>query len=136
MISIEKWVTFMMLVFVLVIALFNIVSTLSLLIIEKRNDMRILRALGARRGTVRAVFACEAWLITLVGGIAGLILGVGLTLAQQYGKFIKLAGDADALSIESYPVRLDGLDLLVTFAAVMATGLVTAAVVRLLTKKL
>ncbi|MGM9853221.1 MAG: FtsX-like permease family protein [Muribaculaceae bacterium] len=136
MISVEKWVTFMMLIFVLVIALFNIVSTLSLLIIEKRNDMRILRALGARRGTVRAVFACEAWLITLVGGLAGLILGVGLTLAQQYGKFIKLAGDADALSIKSYPVRLDCLDLLVTFAAVMATGLVTAAVVRLLTKKL
>ncbi|MDD5839315.1 MAG: FtsX-like permease family protein [Bacteroidales bacterium] len=136
MISVEKWVTFMMLIFVLVIALFNIVSTLSLLIIEKRNDMRILRSLGARRGTVRAIFACEAWLITLIGGLAGLLLGVGLTLAQQYGKFIRLAGDAQALSIESYPVRLDAVDLAATFAAVVATGLVTAAVVRLLTKKL
>lgn len=136
MISVEKWVTFMMLVFVLVIALFNIISTLSLLIIEKSNDMHILRALGARRGTVRAVFACEAWLITLIGGIVGLLLGAALTLAQQYGKFIRLAGDADALTIEWYPVRLDTIDLAITLAAVAATGLITAALTRLLTKKL
>lgn len=135
MISIEKWVTFMMLVFVLAIALFNIISTLSLLIIEKRDDMRLLRALGATRRTVRSVFTCEAWLITLAGGVAGIVLGVALSLAQQYGGFIKLAGDASLLTVEAYPVRVYAPDLLAVLGAVAVTGLVTAAVVRLLAPK-
>lgn len=132
MISVEKWVTFMMLVFVLVIALFNIISTLSLLIIEKRDDMRTLRALGATRRTVRAIFTGEAWLITLTGGVAGIILGVGLSLAQQYGKFIRLAGDTALLTVEAYPVRVAASDLLAVIAAVAVTGLITTAVVRFL----
>jgi len=83
MISVEKWITFLMLVFILVVASFNIVSTLSLMVIEKRYDMATLRSLGASRSTVRRVFIAEGWLITAVGGLVGIALGVGLSLLQE-----------------------------------------------------
>lgn len=134
MIAVEKWVTFMMLIFVLVIALFNIVSTLSLLVIEKRFNMATLRAMGATRAMVRGVFIVEGWLITVVGGIGGLILGVALTLIQQYGKVIKLSGDPSVLTVTTYPVRLDALDLAIVFAAILVTGFITAQITRLFTK--
>lgn len=135
MISVEKWITFLMLTFVLLIALFNIISTLSLLIIEKRDDMRTLRALGARRTTVRAVFTVESWLITLAGGIVGIILGVALSLAQQYGQFITLGGDPAMLTVDAYPVRVDAADLLAVLAALVVTGAITALVVRAMTRQ-
>lgn len=135
MISIEKWVTFMMLIFVLAIALFNIISTLSLLIIEKRDDMRTLRALGATRRLVRNIFTCEAWLITTAGGLLGTVVGIALSLAQQYGKFIRLNGDPGMLTVAEYPVRVAAADLVAVLAAVALTGLITAAIVRLLAPK-
>lgn len=135
MISIEKWVTFMMLIFVLAIALFNIISTLSLLIIEKRDDMRTLRALGGTRRLVRNIFTCEAWLITTAGGLLGTVVGIALSLAQQYGKFIRLNGDPGMLTVAEYPVRVAAADLVAVLAAVALTGLITAAIVRLLAPK-
>jgi ABC-type lipoprotein release transport system permease subunit len=134
MISIEKWVTFMMLIFVLVIALFNIVSTLSLLVIEKRDNMATLRAFGATQSMVRRVFILEGWLITAVGGIVGIALGVGLTLAQQNYQLIKIGGDPSTLTVTAYPVHLIPSDLLVVFAAVLATGLLTAQITRVFLK--
>lgn len=135
MISIEKWVTFMMLIFVLAIALFNIISTLSLLIIEKHDDMRTLRALGATRRMVRNIFTAEAWLITTAGGLLGTVVGVVLALVQQYGKIIKLNGDPGNLVITEYPVRVAAPDILAVLAAVAVTGMLTAAIVRLLAPK-
>lgn len=134
MISVEKWVTFMMLIFVLVIALFNIVSTLSLLVIEKRDNMSTLRAMGATRAMVRGVFITEGWLITVTGGTGGLALGVALTLIQQFGKVIRLSGDPAVLTVTTYPVRLDALDLIIVFAAILVTGFLTAQITRLFLK--
>lgn len=135
MISIEKWVTFMMLFFVLVIALFNIVSTLSLLIIEKRDDMRTLRALGASGTLVSNIFACESWLITIAGGVLGTVSGVALSLAQQYGKLIKLSGDPSMLTVSEYPVRVQVIDIIAVLGAVVIAGVLTSAIVRVLTPK-
>lgn len=128
MINIEKWVTLVMLAFILVIASFNIVSTLSMLIIEKRDNTSIMRALGAPLRLVRRVFMFEGWLVSLFGGIAGIIAGIALVLAQQHFKFIKLGGDSSMLTIDAYPVRLYWGDLVVIFAIVAAIGLVTGAV--------
>lgn len=134
MIAVEKWITFIMLVFILLIASFNIVSTLSLMVIEKRDDMATLRALGATSACTRAVFVAEGWLITVVGGAAGLLLGVGLSLAQQCFGLVKLAADPSALTIDVYPVRLEWADVTIVFSAIVATGLVIGMVSRLFTK--
>ncbi len=128
MISVEKWVTFMMLAFILLIASFNIVSTLSLLVIEKRDNINALRAMGATTKMISRIFSIEGWLISLTGGAAGLVIGTALTLAQQWGGFVKLSGDKAMMTITVYPVELRPADLLTVAALVAATGLATAAV--------
>ncbi len=136
MISVEKWITFLMLVFILVVASFNIVSTLSLMVIEKRYDMATLRSLGASRSTVRRVFIAEGWLITAVGGLVGIALGVGLSLLQERFGSIRLDGDPAALSVEAYPVRLEWGDVGMVLATVVVVGFAIAQLSRLFTRKI
>ena len=136
MIQIEKWVTFMMLVFILLIASFNIISTMSLLIIEKRSDSSILRALGAARGTVRKIFALQGFLITACGGVIGIACGIALSLLQEHFGIIKLAGDPAALTIDVYPVALEWGDIAVVAAAIVVVGALTSAVTGLFTKNI
>ncbi len=135
MISVEKWVTFLMLVFILLVAAFNIVSTLSLMVIEKRSDMATMRALGAPLSMTRAIFVAEGWLITAVGGIVGLVFGIALSLLQQYGGIVKLAADPSALTIDVYPVRLEWVDVAVVFFAILVTGLLIGLLSRLFTPR-
>lgn len=135
MIEIEKWITFLMLAFILIIASFNIISTLSMLVIEKSDNIHTLHSLGASHAMISRIFLLEGWLISVVGGIAGIILGVVLTLAQQWGGFIKLSGDPSALSIDSYPVRLDVADLIVVMGLVIVIGFFTAQITALFTRK-
>lgn len=136
MISIEKWVTFIMLVFILLIASFNIVSTLSLMVIEKRNDMHTLRALGSSKPMVANVFVSLGWLITALGGCAGTLLGLVLSLLQQHMGLIKLGGDPSGLAIDVYPVRLEWGDVAMVLAAVLLTGLLVAQISRIFTRKI
>ncbi len=128
MISVEKWITFVMLAFILVIASFNVITTLSMLIIEKSDNMLTLRSLGATAAMVRGIFMWEGWLVSMVGGLSGIVLGVVLCLAQQYGGFIKLGGDPSQLSISEYPVRVAFPDLLAVIAVVVVVGLVISMV--------
>ena len=135
MISIEKWITFLMLAFILVIASFNIISTLSMLIIEKDDNIATFNALGASRKIITRIFMLEGWLISVVGGIVGIIIGVGLCLAQQFGKFIKLNGDPSQLVIDAYPVRVVATDLLIVLGLVIIVGLVTSQVTSYFTRQ-
>ncbi len=135
MIEIEKWITFLMLAFILIIASFNIISTLSMLVIEKSDNIHTFHSLGASHAMISRIFLLEGWLISVVGGIAGILLGVILTLAQQWGGFIKLSGDPSALSIDSYPVRLELMDLLVVMGLVVVIGFFTAQITALFTRK-
>lgn len=136
MIAVEKWVTFLMLVFILLVASFNIISTLSLLVIEKRDNMETLRALGAQRSLVRNIFIVEGWLITIFGGIIGTATGILLSLAQQHFGIIKLAADTSALTIDVYPVRLEWGDVALVLAAVVLTGFAIAQISRFFTRKI
>ncbi len=136
MIAIEKWLTFAMLVCILAVAAFNIVSTLSLLVIEKRDNMATLRALGATRATARAVFMWQGVLIALAGGIAGMVAGVGLSLAQEHFGLVKLSADASALTVSVYPVEVHAADMLAVAAVVAAAAAVSAAVAAVFTKDL
>lgn len=135
MIAIEKWVTFMMLAFIMVIASFNIISTLSLLVIEKRSNMQTLAALGASRSLASSIFICEGWLISVFGGLIGIALGAVLALAQQWGHFIRLAGDPSQLAIAYYPCQVRPLDLLVVLGLVAVVALASSQSTRLFSKR-
>lgn len=128
MIKVEKWISFLMLAFILIIASFNVVSTLSMLIIEKRDNMATLRALGAVPSQISGIFFFEGWLISIVGGLSGILLGVVLVAAQQWGGFIKLSADPNQLSVTEYPVHLMATDLLWVLLLVVAVGLVIGAI--------
>lgn len=136
MISVEKWVTFLMMVFILAIASFNIISTLSLLVIEKRDNMLTLRSLGAQPGMLRGIFVAEGWLITAVGGLAGTIAGVILALLQEHFGFIKLSGDPSALTIDTYPVHVETTDVLLVAAAVLILGAIIGQISRIFTRNI
>lgn len=136
MIAVEKWVTFAMLIFILVIAAFNIVSTLSLMVIEKRDNMATLRFIGASKHQVRRIFMWMGAFITLAGGAIGLLIGVGLSLAQQYGGFIHLSGDPSKLTVSVYPVHVAFTDILAVMAIIAAMSAVTALVTRIFTRKI
>lgn len=126
MVQIEKWVSFLLLGFILVIAGFNIISSLSMLVIEKERAISTLRSLGMSRNRIGAIFAWESMYVTLVGGFAGIILGVSLCLLQQEYGFIKIGGDAAASTIAAYPVAVEPLDIAATLIPVLLIGAATA----------
>lgn len=134
MISVEKWVTFMMLIFILVIALFNVVSTLSLLAIEKRDNMRTLGALGTPRSMLRNIFIAEGFLVTTIGGAIGIIAGVIVALIQQIFHVVKLSADVTSLAVESYPVRVEAGDIVVVAAVILAMSVIVGAISRAFVK--
>lgn len=122
MISIEKWVTFLMLVFVLVMASFNILSSLSMLIIEKEESLHILSSLGAPLGMIRRIFLYQGILVAVTGGIIGISIGIALCLLQQHLGIIALSGDHSQMSIVTYPCVLRLTDVIVTSGVVVLIG--------------
>lgn len=125
-VNMEKWMTFILLAFILIIASFNIISSLSLLIVEKQENARTLASLGLDRRGIRDIYIRCGLLITAIGGISGMILGSLLSLGQQHFGWVKLAADPSMVSIESYPVVFNPLDLLPIAALIAAIGLTTA----------
>lgn len=122
---IEKLLTVLLLVFILLIASFNIIGSLSMLIIDKREDIGILSHLGADEPMIRRVFLLEGWLISSLGSLAGLVIGVLLCLGQQHFGWLKL-GSGDDYIISAYPVQVQPLDVLLVAAIVLALGFVAA----------
>lgn len=133
MIAVEKWITFLMLGFILLIASFNIVSTLYMMMLEKQANMRILHAMGATRVFVARIFVSQGWLIVVLGGVAGIILGSLLVLGQQHFGWIKLsAADPSLMAVDSYPVVLSAGDILTTLLAVLAVAILITPAILLL----
>ncbi|MDE7413565.1 MAG: ABC transporter permease [Muribaculaceae bacterium] len=128
MISIEKWVTFLLLFFILVIASFNIISSLSMLVIEKDRSMATMRAIGMSRGRISSVFRWESIFVTSVGGFAGIIIGLILCILQQHYGFITLQGDPGTLVVRSYPVMVDPIDILITLIPLIMVGAAAALI--------
>ena len=126
MINIEKWVSFLLLVFILMIAGFNIISTMTMLVLEKRRQMSIMYALGMRKGRIGGIFKNESVMVSLVGGIIGIALGVLLCWLQQEFGLIRLAGDPDKLLMTQYPVKLIWGDVALAFVPCVVLGFVTA----------
>jgi len=120
MINVEKWVSFLMLSFILLIASFNVIGSLSILIVDKQADVATLRSLGADNRLISGIFLAEGWLISAVGAISGVALGVLLCLGQQHFGWIKLG--SGMFAVEAYPVALSVSDLAITLAVALAIG--------------
>ena len=122
--NIEKWVSVLLLVFVLILSLFSVVSTLGMLIIEKREDTRVLSLLGARPGVLDDIIVLESWLLSLSGVTIGVVVGVVLVLLQDRFGWLKLGGGGSggAFILDAYPVELRLPDLLLVIAVILAVG--------------
>ena len=124
MMKYEKAAIFLILVFIIIIIAFNVFGSLSMLIIEKTEDIDTFRSMGAAEGTVKSIFVLEGWLISLIGLAAGLAIGVALVLLQQ--KFGFIAMPSGSYVVKSYPVILKMSDLLITGLGVALIGYLIA----------
>jgi len=131
----EKLAIFLILSFILVIASFNAIGSVTMLIINKKNDIVTLRSLGATDTQIRRVFLFEGWMISVVGAILGLSLGALLCFAQIKFGFIPFPGDGTFI-IDSYPVDMQLFDFISVFSTVLVIGFIAAWLpVRLISPK-
>lgn len=122
MVNIEKWVTYLILIFILIIAGFNLVGSLSMLILDKSEDINILRKMGANNKLICTIFLLEGWLISFTGAIIGLVAGIGLCLIQIHFGILKLGQSPGAFIIDNYPVSILASDIFYIFITVSTIG--------------
>ncbi len=122
----EKLAVYLILVFILVMATFNVIGSLSMLIIEKKKDTSTLRSMGADNSLIRSIFTNEGMIISVVGGIIGLILGIIAVLLQQYVGIIRLGDGTGSYIVEYYPVALQLKDVLIVLATITIIGGIAA----------
>jgi len=130
----ERLAIFLILTLILIIASFNIMGSLTMLIIEKERDIEILKSLGADNSLIRKIFIFEGWLISIIGAIAGIILGFAVCWVQQTYGLVKL--NSESLIMDSYPVVMKIKDFIIVPVIVLLIGYWAAWYpVRYLTKK-
>ena len=122
-VKIEKWTTFMILCFIVLIATFNIIGSLSMIIIEKKGDIALFKSLGATHKQTQQLFVLEGTLISALGVIIGTVFGIGIVLIQQYFGLIKIGSGHVA---QIYPVELQSFDVITVVIAVLTMGYLSA----------
>lgn len=132
MVNIEKWVTFLLLAFILVIATFNVIGALSLLIIEKADSIATFRNLGATDKQISRIFVMEGWVISLVGAVIGVVLGLVLCMIQEHFGLIEMQGNAATLIIKAYPVAVKWTDVLIVLGLTLVVGMFTSVATSLI----
>jgi lipoprotein-releasing system permease protein len=123
----EKWAIFMILAFVVLIAAFNIVGSLTILVIEKRKDIAILTSLGANKRLIQGIFFFEGMMISLVGCITGIVLGWAFCILQQHYGWVKV-GAVIAVDNNAYPIDIRGGDFVLVFFTVMVISVIASGI--------
>lgn len=123
--SSEKWIVFVLLTFILIIAIFNIIGSLTMLVIDKQKDIAVLNSLGANKKLIKQIFLLEGMMITLSGCIFGIIIGFTFCVLQQHFGWIKM-GDANFIFSNAYPVKLKALDFILVFFTVAAISVLAS----------
>lgn len=121
----EKWAIFMILIFILLIASFNVIGSLTMLIIDKKHDIKILKSMGADNSLIRKIFFYQGVFISLCGALIGIIIGGLVSWLQMTYGFVSL-GTAGAFIIDAYPVYVKLIDILLIFVVVMIIGIIAA----------
>ncbi len=131
----EKWAIFFILTFILIVASFNVIGSLTMLIIEKKKDISTLISMGTDLKRIRRIFLYEGWLISALGAILGLIIGIFICWLQQTYGIIKLQGSGSFV-IDAYPVQIVAFDFFLIFVTVLGIGYFAAWYpVRYITRK-
>lgn len=120
-VEIEKFISYLFLCFILMVACFNIISSVSMLILDKRDNADTLRSLGATEGLISRIFIYEGNFIALIGAFVGLVLGIILCLLQQQFGIIGLGGDGQFV-VDAYPVRVEFQDIVLVFFSVLVVS--------------
>ena len=121
---VEKLLTSLLLAFILLIATFNSIGALSMLIIDKKNDIRILSHLGASEQLIRRIFLFEGWLVNAIGAIGGVVVGLTICLLQEHFGLLKLGNGVEYV-ISAYPVAVQGIDILLVIGIVWILSLIS-----------
>ncbi|MGX8682367.1 MAG: ABC transporter permease [Bacteroidales bacterium] len=117
--EIEKLISYLFLTFILIIATFNVIGSLSMLIVDKREDAQTLRNLGASNQLIERIFILEGWLIAAYGALIGIVIGIVLCLIQHHFGIITLGNN---FIVEAYPVSVHFTDILLIFITVLVVG--------------
>ena len=120
--KIEKLISYIFLTFILMVACFNIIGSLSMLIIDKKEDALIMRNIGADNRQIRNVFLLEGRLISLIGAVSGIVIGLALCLIQQYYGVVRFGNQEGAYIIDAYPVSVRIWDIVLVFITVIVVG--------------
>jgi ABC-type lipoprotein release transport system permease subunit len=121
----EKWAVFLILTFILIVASFNVIGSLTMLILDKQKDIGILRSMGAGDAAIKRIFFFEGLLISLTGAFSGLLLGLLVCVLQQKFGLIKLQGGGSFI-ISAYPVKLIATDFIYVFITITLIGTAAA----------
>ena len=122
--QIEKWAIYAVLTLILIIAAFNMVSALTMLVLEKKKDISILQSMGSSKITIQKIFLSEGLLLGIIGATAGILLAVGICLAQIKFQFIKLQGGS--FLINYFPVKLIPADFLLVAGTAITIALIAS----------
>jgi len=122
--SMEKWITFLILILMMFVASFNIIGSLSMLVLEKSRDIGILKAMGATKSMIRKIFLIEGSLISILGGLIGMVIALIICVSQQKFKLVKI--DGDFFLLDAYPVGLRLIDFVMVFLAVIFISLLAS----------
>jgi len=135
--EIEKLISYLFLTFILMIACFNVIGSLSMLILDKKEDVVTLRSLGADDKLISRIFLFEVRLISLLGAVTGIVLGLILCFIQQRFGVISLGGGGGTFVVDAYPVSVHAWDIVLVFVTVLAVGFLSVWYpVRYLSKRL
>ncbi len=133
----EKWAIFLILTFILIVASFNMVGSLTMLIIDKKKDVAVLNSMGAPNKMIRKIFILEGMMIAFIGAVAGLSLGFLLCLAQQEFGLLRLGSNDGSFIVQNYPVEMQWTDFMFVFITVNVIGFLAALIpVRRISKKI
>ncbi len=119
---IEKFISYLFLTFILLVACFNIIGSLSMLMIDKKQDVQTLRSMGADNGQICRIFMLEGRMISLAGAIVGVLVGLLLCWMQKEFGFISMGGNAGDFIVDSYPVSVHFWDIVLIFVTVLIVG--------------
>ena len=135
--SIEKFISYLFLSFILLIACFNVIGSLSMLILDKKRDMNTLRGLGASDKLISNIFIIEGSMISIAGAFGGIVIGVALCLIQEHYGIITFGDASGGFIIDHYPVDIIASDVVTVFVTVIAVGLIAMGIpVKYLTGRL